>query len=868
MQTLRSQLGKRMINPDSGDLSSDSPRSATFSPTPDATSDTVAQEERAMHPRGSIVHIVDLWDFLTAAEGSVLKCWRKHMDLNGEGRTNEFQFVRALRSLKYPGDPIAVFNSLDDDGSGELSLEEFHFEANALWVMFVDWCATTFRSAENMHVSLSASGRKEPLGRMEFTNGLTRHGWIGGAEALLFSALDTSNDGEVGALEFKWVDVEMRRRQRKMDAKLRAMRDKKKQQYEPRVVASTLEEFKKFLHRRFGGLVRAWRNVISPNDHVSVSRTQFLSACSQLGFQNAAKVLWRSFGKDDSSNMSIDFLDPEAAEMLAHFQLFVQQNGGVKQAFRKLDKKDTKRIKLHEFAEAIRSCNLNLPAKPLFHALDRDGNERLEEEDMMFLERWKLPEFLTSLPNLVARDELKDALIRQYGTFLKSWRVALDEDNSNRCSWTEFQAACKKVNYTGDIPGAWRALDLDLGGSITLNELDAESSGILERFKTWADTEFGGVRSAFGAFDEDASNSITLKEWRHACRIYGFNNGAVALFKELDVEGNGTLAVEELSFLDEWGFLPDKEQTPDTLGTQEEKRKARLRRTTAKSQEAAGKQDDGDRPKSKKVVRKLQGLVPPERVWWNGLPCKSPRASPRGPGTGVPRAWCALCNARGPCRHFSRKDGAGSASAYVRYENLFSPDPDELLSVRPTRSNARSRAIETPWTARVVAARGGSSVEPFSQVHPSTNLGMGMLRGSDFRVKTPRAPSKQSEELPAVARAQSALGESRAEQGADKLRRGSSEAVRASTAPARANASMDLFEGENDLNAADSLLRSSDFVNEVSWQAPWQVSRVGAEVQVMALEEYPLGTVQMNHSGVLKALEQSFTSRAPGYSFF
>ena len=32
-----------------------------------------------------------------------------------------------------------------------------------------------------------------------------------------------------------------------------------------------------------------------------------------------------------------------------------------------------------------------------------------------------------------------------YKSYLKAWRLVLDADNSNRCTWPEFQAACRKI---------------------------------------------------------------------------------------------------------------------------------------------------------------------------------------------------------------------------------------------------------------------------------------------------------------------------------------------------------------------------------------------------------------------------------------
>ena len=35
-------------------------------------------------------------------------------------------------------------------------------------------------------------------------------------------------------------------------------------------------------------------------------------------------------------------------------------------------------------------------------------------------------------------------------------------------NWSEFQSACQKLRYHGDIAGAWRAFDTDLSGYLTL----------------------------------------------------------------------------------------------------------------------------------------------------------------------------------------------------------------------------------------------------------------------------------------------------------------------------------------------------------------------------------------------------------------
>jgi len=62
--------------------------------------------------------------------------------------------------------------------------------------------------------------------------------------------------------------------------------------------------------------------------------------------------------------------------------------------------------------------------------------------------------------------------------------------------------------------------------------------------------------------DDSGDNNITFREFRRACRAYGFDCGdgqasIRAVFNAFDVEGNGSLSMEEVMFLDDWEFAVD-----------------------------------------------------------------------------------------------------------------------------------------------------------------------------------------------------------------------------------------------------------------------------------------------------------------------
>merc|ERR1719191_1817018 len=149
----------------------------------------------------------------------------------------------------------------------------------------------------------------------------------------------------------------------------------------------------------------------------------------------------------------------------------------------------------------------------LFHGLDWQKNRYVIENDLKFVDSWRCPAYLTCKANEQAAEEFKAALFRVFNSYLKAWRFCLDRDNSNCVAWEEFEAAAKRIRFTGDLPGAWRFLDDDVSGFITLREIDVEASKMISEFKCWADLEFGGARCAFATFDVDQSSALSRKEW-------------------------------------------------------------------------------------------------------------------------------------------------------------------------------------------------------------------------------------------------------------------------------------------------------------------------------------------------------------------
>jgi len=184
--------------------------------------------------------------------------------------------------------------------------------------------------------------------------------------------------------------------------------------------------------------------------------------------------------------------------------------------------------------------------------------------DLEWIDKWTPPEFLAAEPDMEAVKEFKVLLLRVFGHLLKAWRCVLDVDDSNSVSWDEFCTACKRVRFTGNIAGAWVALDDDLSGAISMKEFDPASHELLASFKDWADMYFGSAKVCFEALDEDSSGLVSLREMKRVCKRMKWIGDVQTLFDCLDVSGGRAgsktvssagacnLSLKELVFLDSW----------------------------------------------------------------------------------------------------------------------------------------------------------------------------------------------------------------------------------------------------------------------------------------------------------------------------
>lgn len=350
--------------------------------------------------------------------------------------------------------------------------------------------------------------------------------------------------------------------------------------------------FLRHLRGTFGNEVRAWRCGLDVEERFSISQSALRCYCRKVNLNVDMVALWKSLDKDQDFDFEFYELCPQAANVLAKFQTWSKERAGSCAAIWDLPEAlaarcrqnrngtwaSDKKMLFGAFAQTLKALGWKPIHDPrtrhlLLMSLDNYGIGVVSQRDLEWVDKFDPPQWLSAHADEDEWQALRELMLEKFSHPLRTWRVLLDKDDSNHISWAEFRVACEKLQFEGDAAAAWRCLDLDISGTITLKEFDADSHELLTSFKEWCDQNFGSVALTFKALDTDGSNTLSYGELKRACFKYNWHGEVRLLFDCLDIDGKKdpkmsgfesagkrSISAEELAFLDSWPMEPTQEQ--------------------------------------------------------------------------------------------------------------------------------------------------------------------------------------------------------------------------------------------------------------------------------------------------------------------
>jgi Ca2+-binding EF-hand superfamily protein len=544
-----------------------------------------------------------------------LRAWRRELDPDGSLDIDFLEFCQASARLGIAVDATKLFTP---DSPGSFTLDQLSPESGWLVNLFRAWMTRTFGGPGDMFMAFEspdpsdvAEGR---VFRQEFITGCAKHQLELADEEIceIWNLLDAADVGSIEMPDVMFLETDVKRRagaihkakmkgkeqrEKQMtqvynDTKLRTEMPgshrlaprawdapmlnrlpevilenrlrRQKQKYQQRARARAI--FYKHLVAKYGNTMRAWRKALGTNGRFAISRQELGRYCRCQNLKIDLSSLWTSMDSDGDGTLEMHEIAPQHVSSLAHFLDWARGTFGscviwpeIMAAARPSPRwKSTSSLPSTTFIDALVALQWPMfdpgEGPALCSALDLNGCGMVSHFDLEWLDGWDPPVWLSARPDLHEWKCAKAKMLQFYTLPLRAWR-RLDADDSNLVSWSEFQDVCDAVKFDGNRGGAWRAVNKNNSGTITLREFDETSFVVLKSFKEWADTHFGSVELAFKSIDTDGSGALSFAELRRACKKTKWDGDVRFIFDCLDIDtvpGQRSLSYEEVMFLDSW----------------------------------------------------------------------------------------------------------------------------------------------------------------------------------------------------------------------------------------------------------------------------------------------------------------------------
>lgn len=315
--------------------------------------------------------------------------------------------------------------------------------------------------------------------------------------------------------------------------------------------------------KKFKNLTRCWR-LLDQNLNMKITKLEFLTSLNKYEFHGDARALFNILDRDRSGSLSYYHFDPSGAEELASLQKWIKERfGTVEEAFYRLDEDGDGRITTDELQRGLRRYGFHVEVRYLFEMLDLDRDQKIQPEELLFLDRWTPLPFLCHEPDYEGAETWKQKLLHAYNwNSIKAWHGGLDKNMSMRVSYTEFSHVCQQEHVPMQRrPGVWRAMDTDLSGWISLREVDPLAHELLLKFKKYCVDNYGSVYKAFNKIDLNNNGSWSRREFQKIEHDMNLSReDGEMLFQGLAMDGGKQITFSKVKYLDNWSVEDERRE--------------------------------------------------------------------------------------------------------------------------------------------------------------------------------------------------------------------------------------------------------------------------------------------------------------------
>jgi len=340
-------------------------------------------DDMARTKRASQTMHRDFKAYLKKQFGCIYHAWRRALDENGSMTLQRSEMFKFSRQHNWGGDVRLLWKALDADCSGCANIEELDPSCAQVLARFKVWADTNYGPKPSIALWTAIDhADKGKISHGQFIRHLQAFGFDGDAKLLAYW-LDYQCKKYIVAEDLSFIE------RWSPPAWLTA---------EPNRDAA--DELLHQLTRKYGHLLRAWRQLIDQDNSNCCSWHELAHAAKSVHFRGNIAEAWLALDEDLSGYITFAELDPRAYEVLMDFKMWcIREFGGVCNAFKALDSDESGTLSFNEFRSVVRLHGYLGDLKMLFSTLDQGFDKTLQLKEMNFLDYWEVPS-----------DELQDGL--------------------------------------------------------------------------------------------------------------------------------------------------------------------------------------------------------------------------------------------------------------------------------------------------------------------------------------------------------------------------------------------------------------------------------------------------------------------------